>query len=79
MYTYLLHQKLLKICYFGKRKHFIILADNGCNAILQLKASKLVIYFMSFTIMYMIDLNVLNLMVCSILHINCNYIITFIG
>ena len=30
-------------------------------------------------IIYLIDLNVLNLMVCLSLHINCNYIIIFIG
>ena len=29
---------------------------------------------MIFKLMYLIDLNVLNLMVCLSLHINCNYI-----
>ena len=34
---------------------------------------------MIFKLMYLIDLNILNLMVCLTLHINCNYIIIFIG
>ena len=32
-----------------------------------------------FKLMYLIDFNILNLMICLTLHINCKYIIIFIG